>query len=268
MNTTAIGSIAGKALWGLILTVLYLFLLAPIIIIAIMSFSSASDLSFPPPGWTFDWYLALLSNEAFLRGAQISFVVALGATALSVLVAVPAGLAIARYEFPGRAAIETLFLAPILVPAIVVGLGLLMVLSPIGLTGTYPGLIFAMFSVTVPYVMRTILARLRANDYSSEEAARVLGDNPLRVFLRVTLPMVAPGIAAGALMAFLIAFDEVVIALFIVRGGAPTLAVAMFDYIQYQADPQVAAVSVVLVAFSVIVLVVVERTVGINKALK
>lgn len=268
MSQTKSTNALARGSWRVLLTILYIYLLAPIAIVTVMSFSASPDLSFPPKGWTTHWYSELFANEGFMRGAQISLIVSLSATVLAVLAAVPAALAIARYKFPGRNFVETLFLAPIIVPAIVVGLGLLMVTSPLGLTGTYAGLIFAMFSVTVPYVIRTTLAGLRSIDYSSEEAARVLGDNPFQVFRRITLPMLAPSVLAGAVMAFLISFDEAVISLFITRGGAPTLPVEMYNYIQNKADPQVAAVSVVLIVASIAALVVVERTVGINKALK
>jgi putative spermidine/putrescine transport system permease protein len=258
----------GRWLWRALITLLYLFLLAPILVVLVISFDSQSYLSFPPKGFSLQWYAMLAENEGFRQGFQVSFIVAVAVAVLATVVGVPASLALARARFRGRGALAGLFVAPLMVPTIVLGLGLLLVLSPTGLTGTYPGLILAHLGITVPYVVRTTTMSLLTADTSCEEAARVLGANPWATFMRITLPLIRPGVIAGAVIAFLISFDEAVISLFVVGSGATTLPVEIFRYVQYRTDPQVAALSVVLIAISVVLVVVLERLVGLRRALR
>jgi putative spermidine/putrescine transport system permease protein len=259
---------AGHFCWRALLVALYAFLLAPLFIVFPVSFSENNDLRFPPSGFTLDWYGKVFGNAEFIRGAQISLVVAICASLLAVAVAVPASLAVVRSQFKGRTLIEAFFLSPLVVPAIALGMGLLIVMSYLGLVATYLGLILSHLALTVPYVMRTTLGSLRSSDLASEDAASVLGASPLRVFFTVTVPMITPGVVAGAVIAFLISLDEAVIALFIVGAGSPTLPVAMLEHVQYTADPQVAAVSVLLIFVSLVALFVVERTMGITKSIQ
>lgn len=268
MSTDSLTRRFGRYSWGGLITLLYLFLLAPIIIVVVISFDTQSFLSFPPQGFTLDWYARLADNASFVRGFQVSLVVASCTCLLATVVGVPAALALSRRRFRGRGALTSLFVAPLMVPTVVLGLALLLVLSPLALTGSYPGLVLAHLAITIPYVVRTTSMSLLTTDAACEEAAKILGANSLNVFRRVTFPLIRPGVLAGAVIAFLISFDEAVISLFVVGPSATTLPVEIFRYVQFRTDPQVAALSSVLIAISLVLVVVVERAIGLRRALR
>jgi putative spermidine/putrescine transport system permease protein len=252
----------------ILVTVLYLFLLAPILVVLGISFDSQSNMAFPPKGFSLQWYERLTQNQEFITGFKVSLITAGGVAALALLLGVPVALAITRYDFRGRDALSGFFLSPLLVPAIVLGLALLLVLAPLRVTGTYAGLIIAHLSITVPYVIRTSSMSLLTLNRSCEEAARTLGASAWTTFRRVTLPLIAPGVLAGAAIAFLISFDEAVISLFVVGPRATTLPVEIFHYVETRTDPQIAALSVVLIAISIVFVVVIERVMGLRRVLR
>lgn len=256
-----------KILNRILITVVYLFLLAPIIAVVLISFNDTKSLAIEFGLPSFKWYGEVLANTGLMEGARVSLITAVITALIVLLLGVPVALAIARYEFPGKALVSAFFLSPLLVPGVVIGLGLLLVFQPIGLVGTYPGIILAHFGVTVPYVIRTTLSSIMSSDMRCEEAARIHGANGFTTFRRVTLPIIAPGILAGGVMAFIISFDEAVISLFIAGSGRTTLPVEMFRYLQYRSDPGLAAISVLLIAISVLMVVVIERAVGLRKVM-
>lgn len=255
-----------KALRLASILIIYLFLLAPIIAVFFISFNGSSSLSIDLAKPSLQWYQNMIGNQGFIEGAKVSFLTASIEALVVLLIGVPIALAIARYEFRGKSAVSGLFLAPLLVPTIVLGLGLLLVFQPLGLTGTYLGIVIAHFGITVPYVIRTTLMSLKTSDVSCEEAAKVHGAGAFTTFRRVTLPIISPGLISGAVMAFIISFDEAVISLFVAGSGRVTLPVEMFRFLQYRADPEVAALSVVLIAISIVIVIIVERAVGLRKA--
>lgn len=257
-----------QTLWRLLIAVLYVFLLAPVIVVVVMSFDSQSYLSFPPKSFSLKWYGELSKNDSFVTGFKVSVIVAFFASVTATAIGVPAALAFTRRKFKGKGIISGAFLAPLLVPTVVLGLALLLALTPFGLTGSYPGLVIAHLAITTPYVVRTTMIALASVDTSCEEAAQNLGANGWRVFRRVTLPLAAPGIVAGAAIAFIISFDEAVIALFVVGPNATTLPVEIFRYVQFRTDPQIAALSTVLILISLLFIVVIERVVGLKRALR
>lgn len=258
----------GRLAWRSTILLLYLFLLAPVLVVVMMSFDTQSYMAFPPQGFTLDWYARLTENTAFITGFQVSLVVGVCTCALATAIGVPAALALARHHVRGHGAVSSLFLAPLMVPTVVLGLALLLTLSPWGLTGSYPGLVLAHLAITTPYVVRTTAMSLLTADLACEEAARILGANGWMTFRRVTLPLAMPGILAGAVIAFIISFDEAVISLFVVGPSATTLPVEIYKYVEYRSDPQIAALSVVLIAISLLFVVVIERIVGLGKALR
>ncbi|WP_233563645.1 ABC transporter permease [Cryobacterium tepidiphilum] len=258
----------GGVAFRVLVAILYLFLLAPLLIVVVISFSSNQYISFPPQGFTWHWYEILPTKSLFTSGLQTSLITSSVTTLIVLAVGVPASLALQRFEFPGRSALSAFFLSPLLVPTIVLALGLVLVLGPIGLTNTYAGIVIGHVSITLPYVIRTTLMSLETSDTSSEEAARVLGADGARVFWTVTLPIILPGIIAGAVMAFIVSFDELVIALFVAQSGKPTLPVQLMNYVATSADAAVASLSVVLIIFSALIVVVLERLVGLRRALR
>ena len=258
----------GRVAWRALITVLYLFLLAPILVVLVVSFDTSPYLSFPPTGFSFHSYARVFTNQGFLRGFQVSVVVGLVVAALATTIGTLVSLALVRRRFRGRAAIGALFMSPLLMPHVVLALALLLLFSPAGLTDAYAGLILAHLGITIPYTIRTTSAALATADTSCEEAARVLGAGPFTAFHRITLPLIRPGLVAGAVTAFLISFDEAVIALFVTGNRVSPLPVQILQYVQYRTDPQVAALSVYVILLSLLVVIVVERTLGLRKALR
>ncbi|MGF3057414.1 ABC transporter permease [Microbacterium sp. YY-01] len=257
----------GRIAFISLVVLMYIFLLAPLAIVVVISFSSNQYISFPPEGFTLKWYQMLPSKQQFMTGLGHSLVTASIATAIVLAIGVPAALAISKFEFRGKGAIEAFFLSPLLVPSIVIALGLVLLLGPYGLTNTYLSIILGHVGITIPYLMRTTLMSLATSDTSCEEAAKVLGASGFTVFRRVTLPIIAPGVIAGAVLAFIVSFDEIVISLFVAESGKPTLPVQVMRYVENSADAVVAALSVILILFSILVVVIVERLTGLRKAL-
>lgn len=257
----------GAMLFRIVVALAYLFLLAPLLIVFVISFSSNQYLSFPPEGFTLEWYARLPEQHRFVRGLETSLITATAATLIVLAIGVPAALALDRFEVPGKAFLASFFLSPLLVPTIVLALGLVLLLGPLGLTNSYESIVLGHLGITLPYVIRTTLMSLATSDTSCEEAARVLGANAWMVFRRVTLPIIRPGVIAGGVIAFIVSFDEAVISLFVAESGRPTLPVEILRYVEYSADAAVAALSVVLIVFSTVVVVVVERLMGLRRTL-
>lgn len=249
-----------------IVALLYVFLLAPIAVIVLTSFSNDAYLAFPPQHWGLGGYAALLRNTAFRSGLETSVILGCAVTMLTLAVGTAASYALVKTRFPGQGALLALFTAPLLLPSIVLGLALLLVFSQLGLLATYPGLILGHSLVAIPYVIRLMLTAIAGVPSQVEEAASTLGASPALVFYRVTLPLMRPALIAAAALAFLASFDEVVISLFLIGPRLTTLPIAIFRYVQYHADPQVSALSVVLIAITLVVIGVVERSNGFMRA--
>ncbi|MFI5015232.1 MAG: ABC transporter permease [Hyphomicrobiales bacterium] len=231
----------------------YIFLVAPSLIVMPMSFNDSSELIFPPRTFSFRLYHEFLYGGDWMAATRESFVVALVTTIVSVIVGIPAAYALARAEFPGRRLLAMLLLAPMMVPTIVMGLGLYLYFARLGLSGTTLGLILGHSILTTPFVMITALASLRQLDANLEVAARVMGAGQMMVFRRVVLPLLVPAAAAGALFAFLISFDEVVIAWFVAGVDTATLPVKMYSAIHWEVSPVLPVVSTLLTVLSFVV---------------
>lgn len=245
---------------------LFFFLLAPLFVVLLTSFSNDSFLAFPPHEWGLHGYRAVWANQGFRKGFGVSVTLAATVTAISLGAGTAAAYAIVRSRFPGRVALLALFTAPLLLPGIILGLGLLLVFARLGLLATWPGLVVGHCLVTLPFVVRVVLTALRGIDATLEEAAAVLGAAPWRVFRRVTLPLMLPGMIAAAALSFLASFDEVVISLFLVGPRLSTLPIEVWHTIQYRADPQISALSVALIGFTTLLVVVIERSLGVLRA--
>lgn len=258
----------GRIFFRILVTACYVFLMAPLVIIFIMSFNANQYLSWPPESWTLDWYKMLPQQTQFLDGLRTTLITATSSTLLVLICGVPAALALERYDFPGKGALSAFFLSPLLVPTIVLAVGLVLILGPLGFTNTYGSIVMGHFAITFPYIIRTTLMALHTSDTSCEEAAAVLGAGKFTVFRRVTLPIIAPGVIAGGVIAFIVSFDEAVISLFVAESGRPTLPVYVLRYVEQSADAAVAALSVILILFSLLVVIVVERVMGLRQAIR
>jgi putative spermidine/putrescine transport system permease protein len=250
-----------------LVVLLYGFLLSPLLITIVISFSADPFLSFPPSDWGFRWYLEVAGNATFGAAARSSLLIALVVTAIALGTGVPAAYAIVRGSFPGRDALLALLTAPLLLPAIVLGLAVLLVFVRVGLVATYQGMILAHLVVTLPYVVRITAVALSTLKPDAEEAALTLGATPWKTFRHVTLPLMLPGIIGAAALCFLVSFDEVVLSLFLTGPRLSTLPVEIYRYVEFRTDPQIAALSVVLILITVALVVLIERSVGVMRAL-
>ena len=243
----------------------YLFMLAPLGIVTVLSFTSSDYLTFPPPGVSLRWYAALAANGPVLQALRSSLVLATLVTAVALAAGVPAALAVARRLAP--APVAGLLALPLLLPTLVIGLGLLTVLQPLGLLATWPGLALGHLVVVLPFVVRLLVASFSARPPELEDAAATLGAAPWRAFLLVTVPLSAPGVAAAATLSFLLSFDETVISLFLAGPRLATLPVTLFHYAESRVDPLLAALAVALIAFAGVTVLAVDRLVGITRTL-
>ena len=225
-----------------------LFLLLPIVIVVPMSFSTAISFEFPPPGYSLGYYTKYFTSEEWLEPTLNSLVIALGATALTMLLVVPAAFGYVRYRFRGKTFVNLLMMAPLIVPHVVSALAYYGFLGRARLTGTHFGVILAHGVLAVPVAFLVITATLKGFDRNLERAAMSAGAGPLRTFFHVTLPVLRPGMLVGALFAFLSSFNEAVVVIFIGGREAATLPKKMYESIRLESDPVIAVVSTLLVS--------------------
>jgi putative spermidine/putrescine transport system permease protein len=257
---------AGRLLSG-VAALVYVLILAPIVVVVMLSFSADNFILFPPSGYSLRWFGQLANNGPLLTALWLSVRIAAVVTLLSLAIGMPAAFAIAKGRFAARQALSGFFLAPLLLPTLITGLALLLFFSPLRLNGTLPGLVLAHMTVTVPFVIRMMTTALANLPDDIEAAAATLGASPWRVARRVTLPLATPGLIACACLSFLLSFDETVISLFIAGPRASTLPVEMVRYVEGRTDPLIAALSVVLIVATLAVVFVVERLVGVARAM-
>jgi putative spermidine/putrescine transport system permease protein len=248
--------------------IVYALILAPIIVVVTLAFSADNYLIFPPSGFSPRWFALLASNAPLLAALRLSFTIATVVALLSLAIGVPAALALSKARFRGRETVRAVFLAPLLLPTLITGLALLTFFTPLRLTATIAGLALGHMTITLPFVVRMMTTALATLPPDIEAAAATLGASPWRVIRRVTLPLAAPGLIACAALSFLLSFDEIVISLFVAGPRAATLPVEMVRYVESRTDPLIAALSTALIAGSLIVVVLVERLVGVARAVQ
>ena len=241
------------------------FSIAPVAIIVLESLTSVDYVAFPPVGLSLKWYLEIPRRSEFVTSLVTSFAVAAGASVLSTALGALAAIALVRYRFRGRAGLEGFFLSPLSIHGIVLGIALLQFYANHGIPRTGLSLTLAHLVITTPYTIRLISVSLAGFDRNLELAARSLGAGAFTTFHLVTLPLIRPGILAGAVFAFVVSFDDLAVALFLSSPSAMTLPVRVFTYIEQNYDPLITAVSSLLVLVAVAVILVVERTVGMGR---
>lgn len=231
----------------------YVFLMLPSFIVIPMSFGNAYEMVFPPTILTTELFEKFFFTSNWMQATWMSTRVAIGSTIVAIVLGVPAAYSIVRGNYPGKKYVTMLLLSPILVPIIVIALGLYFYFASLGITGSEVALIAGHAVYTTPFVIVTAMAGLRHVDQNLETAATIMGAGPLYTFFKVTLPLLKSAIFAGGLFAFLMSFDEVVIAYFISKAGSTTLPVKMFSSIQWEISPVLAAVSTFLTVVSLII---------------
>ncbi|MBV9858945.1 MAG: ABC transporter permease subunit [Alphaproteobacteria bacterium] len=262
----------GRALvWALVGGGL-LVIFVPLLLTLYLSLFDEKLILFPPRGYTLSWYAAIVPT--FGSAVAITLELAAASVIGSLLIGVPAGIALSRYRRRGIGVISALLLAPLTVPGIALGLAiyLFLVLIEIDtqwpLTGSLFGLVLAHLLVTTPWVVRLSLAALTNYDRAAEEAASSLGARPLTVIWRVTLPAMRQGIIAAGLFAFIFSFGNLEMALFLVAPGVTTLPVAVLQYLEYHVDPLVASVAVAQMVLVAAMLLVLDRFVRLGQVVR
>ncbi len=245
-------------LFGLTLAVcVYTYLVVPSLVVIPISFSgTAGDLSFPPKSYSLELYLELFTTATWMSPVLESLKIAAIVSVLVTTVAVPAAYALVRFEFPGKRLATMLMMSPVLVPVIVLALGMYLYFSRLGISGSTLALVLGHAVYVIPFVIVTVGAGIRQLDPGIEFAATLMGASRITLFFRVVLPQLMPSIVAGGLFAFLISFDEVVIAWFVSSAQTTTLPVRMYSSIHWGVSPVIAAVSTLLTALSFIVCLV------------
>jgi putative spermidine/putrescine transport system permease protein len=244
-----------------------ILLTAPTIVLLISSFTSSLSLKFPPPGYSLRWYAELLTSYDLQSMAWRSAKVAIWATAISATLGTLAALALARSRSNWARAADSFFMSPLVVPWIAIGLSILILLNVLGFPFSLTTLIAGHVVVCVPFVLRTTIASLSQLDPTFMEVSRSLGASPLRAFRKITLPLIAPGIAAGSFLAFIASFDNVPISLFLADARSQMLPIRMWQMIQADLDPRVASISAVIVILTLILMLALERLVGLSRQL-
>jgi putative spermidine/putrescine transport system permease protein len=240
-------------------------LTAPTVILFISSFTSGMSLKFPPPGLSLQWYEELLTSRDLQDMAVRSLRLAFFAALLSAVLGTSAALALARNKSRLARTVDSFFMSPLIVPWIAIGLGILVLMNLLGLPFSEPTLVAGHVVVCVPFVLRTTIASLSQLDPALGEASRSLGARELYTFRRITLPLIAPGIGAGSFLAFIASFDNVPISLFLADARSQTLPIRMWQMIQADLDPRVASISAVLVVVTLILMLALERLLGLTR---
>ncbi len=231
------------------------FLVVPILIIFPLALNPSDYLSFPPEGLSLRWFDTVLSDPGWLASLRLSFIVALLSTICAVLLALAAALALVRTDFHGKKIVYAIILLPMIVPNIITSIAVFFFFSSIGLPA-FAGIVLGHVALAIPVSTIILSATLQAFDTRLELAACSLGASRLVALRRITLPLIAPGIAASAIFSFLSSFDELLVAMFLSSPEQQTLPVRIWNAVQFQLDPSIAAVSAMLILFSAVALAV------------
>ncbi|MEF0941602.1 ABC transporter permease [Rhizobium sp. BR 362] len=238
----------------LIIAIVLLFLVLPTLLILPLALNNASYIAFPPQGLTLRWFQAYLSDSDWRNATVFSLEIAAATTVVATIVGTMAAVALVRGKLPGKALLQALCLGPMIVPQIVFGIALFLVFSPLHLTGKLPGFVLAHSVLAVPFVVIIVSAALERIDPLLELAALSCGASRIRAFFAITLPNLAPAVATAAVFAFLTSFDEATVAFFISETDGKTISRKMFEDIDFNLTPVIAAVSAIVVAVSLLLM--------------
>ena len=262
---------AGRAALAVVNTLVIGLMLLPVVFVAWTAFYDSRFLTFPPPGYTGQWFGAALQREAFLNGFVTSVKVGLMASAAGVVIGTAASLVLQRGRVRGANLIQTFLLSPLMVPNIVLGIALYLFFlwvadhAGIDLSAGIAGLTLAHTLLTLPWTIRLVSANLVGLDRSIEEAAMNLGASPVRTFFLVTLPQLRAGMIAATLFSFIVSFENLEISLFLAGPGASTFPIALMQYLEFNMDPTGAAASTLQVVLIATLLVITDRYIKLSR---
>ncbi|MGE0498666.1 MAG: ABC transporter permease [Ramlibacter sp.] len=243
------------------------FMLAPLVMVALVSFTDKGYIALPFDGASWRWYLAILDNPDFIDAFKRSVALAFVSASIATVIAVPAGMSVAWNRFAGREALMGLLMSPLMVPHVVLGIALLRLLTQVGASGSSWGLTAAHTVLVFPFVLRLVVAAAAGYDRSVAQAAQSLGASAWSVFWRIELPLLGPGVAGGWLIAFINSFDELTMSIFVSSAGTQTLPVKMYNHIANTIDPLLASVSTLLILLTLVLMLVLDRLYGLDKIL-
>jgi len=240
------------------------YLVLPLVVILGASLTTTPFLAFPPEGVTLDWYRKMMADPSYVSSFTTSTLLAGAATVLAVAMSVPAALALARFNFPGKAAVSSLLMSPLVLPHIVLGAALLQFGAYFGLSRSFLALLVGHTVIIAPFVLRSAFALLTPEQRALEEASSDLGARPWTTFFLVVLPQIRPGIVTGSIFAFISSFINVELSIFNTTADLNTIPVQLFNYVQYTIDPTIAAVSGATIIAAVVAIVILDLTIGLD----
>jgi putative spermidine/putrescine transport system permease protein len=248
----------GMAPWRVVRATLCLlvavFLLAPLCVVVIISFSAAPFLQFPPPGFSLRWYAQLFSTPAWIDALAVSVKMMVPSSILATSIGTAAAYALVRGRVPGARLVMACLMLPIVVPGMITAAALFGVYRGLGLNGTLAGLIIGHTVLNLPYVLATVSSALRVQDARLEQAAATLGAPPWATFRHITLPLILPAVLSSFLVAMILSFDELIVSLFVSSARVRPVAVQMWSNLMGDFDPTIAAIATVCFVFAFLVL--------------
>ena len=241
------------------------FLMTPLLVTVAVSFGSSSVFTLPPPDWSLRWFQKLATTRGLWPALLTSLQVAAFATAVALALGTLCAIALVRGQFPGREAIATFLVSPLMLPGLVIGIAMLQGFKAVGLREAYSSLLLAHVVITLPYVVRTVFAALSLFDFSLIDAARTLGCSYPAALMRVMVPALGPAFLTSGMFAFLASMDNYPISIFFTDAWTKTLPIQMLQYVEENPDPTIAAISAGLVLLAILALIVGDRLVGLRR---
>jgi putative spermidine/putrescine transport system permease protein len=233
-------------------TIVLVALVAPILVVIQLSFTSSNFFFLPPPSYSLTWYNSFLENPVWIESLLRSLNVALWTVLVSTILGTMASVAVTHLNFWGKKAFMSLMVAPMIIPVIIIGIALYNSFAKLQLNNSLTGLVLAHSILAIPFVFVAMTTSLKGVDRNLEMAAMGLGSTPVGAFFKVTLPLIKPAVLSGCLFAFITSLDEVVVTIFISGATSKTLPIVMWENLRTQVDPTIAAVSSIIIVGTII----------------
>jgi putative spermidine/putrescine transport system permease protein len=261
---TAIERLTSAFVW-IMAAVCAAFLLTPLVVTVAASFGSSAVFTLPPPDWSMRWYERLSTSRGLTQSFSTSLQIAALSTAVSLVLGTLCAIALVRGTFPGRGAIATFLVSPLMLPGLVIGIAMLQGFKAMGLRAAWPSLLAAHVVITLPYVLRTVHGALSLFDFSMLDAARTLGCSYARALWRVMVPVLAPAFLTSGMFAFLASMDNYPVSIFFTDAWTKTLPIQMLQLVEERPDPTIAAISTGLILLAIVALIIGDRLVGLRR---
>lgn len=265
MRRRNLGDLVAGAVMYLVAALALLALVVPSLVVIAISFTEKRFISFPPEGFTLAWYAAILDKQQLIDSALISVRLSATVMVLSLALGIPAAFSLVRGRYPARALLSAFMLAPQMMPGMVIGIATLFFGAYFAFRQSELMMALALTVFCLPFVVRMVMARLASVEGSLEEVSSNLGASRLQTFSRVTLPQIAPGILAAAAFAVIEAFDNLTVVLFTASPRSRPLAIELYQLIQFDSSPLVAAISALEIGLALVIVLVLARTVGLER---